>query len=139
VRSLLFTLTVLGTLMPYAIHGLQTYESLTMVSPGAGLAIGAYPVLDRWIAALLLVIGLLAHVARVISRTRPLTASVIPLIMGIAYLFGFWPYALTHRGAGTSPTALPKSWLFWAMLTGVALTAACARRAWSPRFASVQD
>src|SRR5438045_1049593 len=70
-RKQLSTLTVLGTLMPYAIHGLQVYVSLTMVSSEAGLAIGAYPVLDRWIALLLLVIGLLALVARMISRTRP--------------------------------------------------------------------
>src|SRR4051812_49397060 len=73
-RRHLFTLTVLGTLMPYAIHGLQVYESLTMVAPGAGLAVGAYPVLDRWIALLLLVIALLAGVARMISRTRPFRA-----------------------------------------------------------------
>ena len=127
-RKQLFTLTVLGTLMPFGIHGLQMYESLTMVSSGAGLAIGAYPVLDRWIALLLLVIGLLALVAWMISRTRPFTAVVIPLITGIAYLFGFLPYALTNRGAGTSPTAPPKSWLLWAMLAGVVLTAAAARR-----------
>lgn len=127
-RKQLFTLTVLGTLMPYAIHGLQVYESLTTVSSAAGLAIGMYPVLDRWIALLLLVIGLLALVAWMISRTRPFTAVVIPLIMGIAYLFGFLPYALTNRGAGTSPTATPKSWLVWTMLAGIVLTAAAARR-----------
>jgi hypothetical protein len=127
-REQLFALTVLATLMPYAIHGLQVYESLTTVSPAAGLAIGAYPVLDRWIALLLLVIGLLAGVARMISRTRPLRAVVIPAIMGIAYLFGFLPYALANRGAGTFPTAPPTSWLLWAMLAGFVLTAAAARR-----------
>jgi hypothetical protein len=127
-RKRLFTLTVLGTLMPYAIHGLQVYESLTTVSPAAGLAIGMYPVLDRWIALLVVVIGLLALVAWMIPRTRVFTAVVIPLIMAIAYLFGFLPYALTNRGAGTSPTAPPKSWLLWAMLAGVVLTAAAARR-----------
>jgi hypothetical protein len=126
-RKQLFTLTVLGTLMPYAIHGLQMYVSLTTVSSAAGLAIGIYPVLDRWIALLLFVIGWLALVAWMISRTRPFIAVVIPLIMGIAYLFGFLPYALTNRGAGTSPTAPPKSWLLWAMLAGVVLTAAAAR------------
>ena len=127
-RRQLFTLTVLGTLMPYAIHGLQVYESLTTISPAAGLAIGMYPVLDRWIALLLLLIGLLALVAWMISLTRPFTSVVIPLVMGIAYLFGFLPYALTNRGAGTSPTAPPKSWLLWAMLAGIVLTAAAARR-----------
>ena len=127
-RKQLFTLTVLGTLMPYAIHGLQMYESLTTVSSGAGLAIGRYPLLDQWIVLLLLVILFLALVAWVISRTRPFTSVVIPLIMGIVYLFGFLPYALANRGAGTSPTAPPKSWLWWAILAGVVLTAAAARR-----------
>lgn len=124
----LFTLTVLGTLMPYAIHGLQVYESLTTVSSGAGLAIGMYPVLDRWIALLLFLIGLLVLVAWMISRTRPFTSVIIPLGMGIAYLFVFLPYALLNRGAGTSPTTPPKSWLLWAMLAGIVLTAAVARR-----------
>lgn len=130
VRSLrqLFTLTVLGTLMPYAIHGVEVYESLTTVSPAVGLAIGAYPVLDRWIALVLLLIGLLTLVAWTIARTKPVTAVVIPLIMGIAYVFGLLPYALTNRGAGTSATAAPKSWLLWAILAGVVLTAAAARR-----------
>jgi hypothetical protein len=127
-RRQLFTLTVLGSLMPYAIHGLQVYESLTTVSSAAGLAIGVYPVLDRWMAVLLLVIGLLALGAWMISSTRPFTAVIIPLIMGTAYLFGFLPYALTNRGPGTSPTSPPKSWLLWAMLAGVVVTAAVARR-----------
>jgi hypothetical protein len=127
-RKQLFTLTVLGTLMPYAIHGLQVYESLTTVSSAAGLAIGVYPVLDRWMALLLLVTGLLALVAWMISRTRASIAVIVPLIMGTAYLFGFLPYALTNRGPGTSPIAPPKSWLLWAMLVGVVLTGAAARR-----------
>jgi hypothetical protein len=130
VRALrqLFTLTVLGTITPYAIHGVEVYESLTTISPAAGLAIGAYPVLDRWIACLLLLIGLLTLVAWTISRTKPAAALVIPLIMGIAYLFGLLPYALTNRGAGTSATAAPRSLLLWAILAGVVLTAAAARR-----------
>ena len=128
VRRQLFMLTVLGTLMPYAIHGLQVYESLTTVSSAAGLAIGRYPVLDRWVASLLLLIVLLTVAAWLVSRTKPFTGVVIPVVMGAAYLFGFLPYALGHRGSGTSPTAPPKSWLMWAILVGVVLTAAAARR-----------
>jgi hypothetical protein len=127
-RKQLFTLTVLGALTPYGIHGLQVYESLTTVAPGAGLAIGLYPILDRWIALLLLVIGVLAWAAWVMSRTRPFRAVAVPLVMGIAYRFGFLPYALENRDAGTFPTALPKSWLLWATLIGVVVTAAAARR-----------
>ena len=114
--------------MPYAIHGLQVYESLTTVSSAAGLAIGRYPVLDRWVASLLLLIILLTLAAWHVSRTKPFTGIVIPVIMGAAYLFGFLPYALGHRDSGTSATAPPKSWLMWAMVVGVVLTAAAARR-----------
>lgn len=128
VRRQLFTLTVLGTLTPYAIHGLQVYESLTTVSSAAGLAIGMYPALDRWVASLLLLIILLTLAAWMVSRTRPFIGVVIPAIMGAAYLFGFLPYALGHRGSGTSPTAPPKSWLMWAILVGLLVTAAAARR-----------
>ena len=128
VRRELFTLTVLGTLMPYAIHGLQVYESLTTVSSGAGLAVGRYPVLDRWIVSLLLLIILLTLAAWQLSRTKPFTGIVIPVVMGAAYLYGFLPYALGHQGSGTSATAPPKSWLMWAILVGVVLTAAAARR-----------
>ena len=128
VRRQLFTLTVLGALMPYAIHGLQVYESLTTVSSAAGLAIGRYPVLDRWIVSLLLLIILLTVAAWQLSRTKPFAGIVIPVFMGAAYLYGFLPYALGHRGSGTSATAPPKSWLMWAMVVGVVLTAAAARR-----------
>ena len=128
VRRQLFTLTVLGTLMPYAIHALQLYESLTTVSSAAGLAIGRYPVLDRWMVSLLLLIVLLTLATWQVSRTKPFIGVVIPAIMGGAYLFGFLPYALGHRGSGTSPTAPPKSWLIWAILVGVVFAAAAARR-----------
>lgn len=117
-RKPLFTLTVLGTLMPYGIHGLQVYESLTTVSSAAGLAIGVYPRFGS-------MDGTLATRGR-IARARGMgdlahqtfRSGDHPPIMGIAYLFGFFRYALTNRGLGPSPTVPPKSWLLWAMLAG---------------------
>lgn len=128
-RRQLFTLAVLGTLMPYAIHGLQVYESLTTTAPGSGLAIGIYPILDRWFAFLLLVIVLLALTGWWAARTRPVAAVLIPVVMAVAYLTGFLPYALGNRPSGTSPSAPPRSWLIWAMVVGVMVMAVAARRA----------
>jgi len=123
-RGLLFALTVLGTLTPYAIHGLQVYESLTTVSSAAGLAVGIYPALDRWIALLLLTIVLSALAAWLVSRTRPAVVVAIPAVMGVVYLAGFLPYALRNRPSGTWPTAAPKSSLVWAIVAGVLVTTA---------------
>ena len=126
VRRQLFTLTVLGTPMPYAIHGLQVYESLTIVSSAAGLAIGRYPVLDRW-GRLVSTSDRIAHASCVAGLAHE-TLRRGPDSRHYGRGISLWlPYALGRRGSGTSPTAPPMSWLIWAILVGVVVTAAAAR------------
>ena len=124
-RRALFTGLAFGTLLAFALHAHQIYESLTVVAPGAGLSFGRHPALDRFLAIVwILTIGLSA-LGWMLSRRAPMAAAAIPGLMALGYLGYLLPHALRDADAGTSPTASPTSWLVWITIVGcVALVAA---------------
>lgn len=126
-RRALFAGLVLGTLLPFALHAHQIYESLTVVAPGAGLSFGRHPALDRFLAAVwILAIGLSA-LGWPLSRRAPMAAAAIPALMALVYLGYLLPHALRDADPGTSPTASATSWLVGITIVGCAALAAASR------------